>query len=478
MRSSPRLPLLILVLGLAAIVEARAGEPEKPTAPVKTPGECRRLVLQEIAEFRQLKGPMLHDGDEHIARATLGRFHEVQVQARIALAFAGDRDAEAELVKQFDLDQADDEAWARAHSERDHGVYPSWTPTLRLVSAALETSRPDLAQKMRRRMIRLWQVEARPTFPDYDTALLDKCTLTELKMIADRVPPLAHEALRRWARLDPKGATPWLVERINDPHQEVDRRFAAAFALAQIGDRRGVDWLKDACVNNIGLGGSPGAALLEAGDAGAAAFFQLVEEHDQRQPDQALPYALAEGVGCFSTETLFKHLPRLLKLKDEKAHYRVRNAVGGARLSADQLAFLIDYLRKGNYQDETLCDALRTSLSSQGVADEYARQAAGLWVDELHQSTEQRVWQLGAWIYLATRLGTRELAAAGARRHLKQSSPLAAQILAETGRPEDAVLLWEATHPAGERKQGNWYEEPAAGWLSIVRLTSPAAAPR
>jgi hypothetical protein len=478
MRPSQRLPILILGLGLTAIMETRAGEPEKPTAPPKTPGECRRLLLQEIAEFRQVKGPVIRDGDEHIARAAIGRFHEVQIQARIALAFAGDRDAEAELVKQFDLDQADDEAWARAHSEREHGVYPSWTPTVRLVNAALETGRPELAQKMRQRMIRLWQVEARPTFPDYDAALLDKCTLTELKTIADRGRPLSHEALRRWARLDPKGATPWLVERINDPPQEVNRRFDAAFALAQIGDRRGVDWLKDACVNNVGLGGSPGAALLESGDAGAAAFFQLVDEHEQRQPDEALPYALAEGAGCCSTETLFKYLSRLLKLKDEKAHYRVRSAVGEARLSADQLAFLIDYLRIGKYQDEILCDALRISLSSKGIADDYARQAAGLWVDELHQSTEQRVWQLGARIYLATCLGTRELAAAGARRHMKQSLPLAAQILAETGRSEDAVLIWEATHPAGDGKQGNWYEEPAAGWLSIVRLTSPAAAPK
>ena len=61
---------------------------------------------------------------------------------------------------------------------------------------------------------------------------------------------------------------------------------------------------------------------------------------------------------------------------------------------------------------------------------------------------------------------------------MKQSPPLAAQVLAETGRREDAVLLWEATHPAGDRKQGNWYEGPAAGWLSIVRLTSPVAAPK
>jgi hypothetical protein len=477
MGSSQRLPILILVLGLVAIIEVRAGGPEQPTAPPKTPGACRRLVLQEIAEFRQLKGPVIRGGDEHIGRVAIGRFHEAQMQARIALAFAGDPDAGAELVKQFDLDQADDEAWARAHSERDHGVYPSWAPTVRLVNAALETSRPELAQKMRQHMIRLWQVEARPTFPDYDAALLDKCTLTELKTIADSERPLRREALRRWARLDPKGATPWLVERINDPQQEVNRRFEAAFALAQIGDGRGVDWLKDACVNNIGLGGSPGAALLESGAAGAAAFFQLVDEHDQRQPDKALPYALAEGAGCFSTETLFKHLPRLLKLKDEKAHHRVRSAVGEARLSADQLAFLIDHLRQGKYQDESLCDSLWISLSSKGIADDYARQAAGLWVDELHQSTEQRVWQLGARIHLATRLGARELAAAGARRHMKQSFPLGAQILAETGRSEDAVLLWEATHPAGNNKQGNWYEEPAAGWLSIVRLTSPARAP-
>src|SRR5262249_32366449 len=101
MRSSRRLPILILVLGLAAIIEVRAGEPAKPPAPPKTPGESRRLVLQEIAEFRQLKGPVIRGGDEHIARAALRSFHEVQLQARLALAFAGDRDAEAELVKQF-----------------------------------------------------------------------------------------------------------------------------------------------------------------------------------------------------------------------------------------------------------------------------------------------------------------------------------------------------------------------------------------
>jgi hypothetical protein len=59
---------------------------------------------------------------------------------------------------------------------------------------------------------------------------------------------------------------------------------------------------------------------------------------------------------------------------------------------------------------------------------------------------------------------------------MKQSVPLAAQILAETGRSEDAVPLWKATHPTGDKKQGNWYEGPAEGWLSIVRLTSPPAA--
>ena len=61
---------------------------------------------------------------------------------------------------------------------------------------------------------------------------------------------------------------------------------------------------------------------------------------------------------------------------------------------------------------------------------------------------------------------------------MKQSLALAAQILAETGRSEDALLLWKATHPAGDKRQDNWYEAPAAGWLSIVRLTSPAAAPK
>jgi hypothetical protein len=162
-----------------------------------------------------LKGPVIRGGDERIGRAALRRFHEMQTQARIALAFAGDRDAAAELVKQFDLDQA--AAWARAHAERHYGVYPSWAPTVRLVPAALETSRPELAQKMRQRIIRLWQVEAKPTFPDHDAALLDKCSLTELKTIAESERSLRREAMRRWARLDPKGATPWLVERINDP---------------------------------------------------------------------------------------------------------------------------------------------------------------------------------------------------------------------------------------------------------------------
>src|SRR5262249_54522771 len=157
----------------------------------------------------------------------------------------------------------------------------------------------------------------------------------------------------RWARLEPARAGPWLTRQLDDKGDDVSHRCDAARALAVAGDRRGLDWLKEACLANIGLGGRPGAALLEAGDAGAAVYFPLVREHEAKPPGEELPYALAHASGC-GRAALFKHLPRLLALKDPRARYEVRAAIGRQTLAAEELAFLIEHLRKHKYQDADL----------------------------------------------------------------------------------------------------------------------------
>jgi hypothetical protein len=302
------------------------------------------------------------DADEHVARATIRRFHEVRTEVRIGLAFTGDRDAAAELVKQFDLDQDDDKTWIRGHSDRDFAVYHSWGPTLRLVSSALEKPRPELAQKLRRRMLMLWQIERDPASLEADPTAVDRIPLTELKKSAE-LGILRGDAMRRWAWLEPEAAKPWLTELMNNADQPSGDRLNAAAVLAQLGDVRGLDWLKDIAFKHPGLGGRPGAAMLESGDAGAALYFKLVAEHEKNSPDKPLPASLANAAESCSPETLFKHLPRLLSLKDEMAAYRVRYALRWQRLTAYQLAFLTDHLRQQKYEDETLGDSLWHALS-------------------------------------------------------------------------------------------------------------------
>src|SRR5262249_14621301 len=152
-----------------------------------------------------------------------------------------------------------------------HGVYPAWPAEVLDLVTALEPHRPDLARKTRERLLSLWRrYDERPGHAEPPAAALDRLSLADLEKQAKRDGNLRGEAMARWARLEPARAGPWLTRQLDDKGDDVSHRCDAARALAVAGDRRGLDWLKEACLANIGLGGRPGAALLEAGDAGAA----------------------------------------------------------------------------------------------------------------------------------------------------------------------------------------------------------------
>ncbi len=491
MQARKLLLILGMWLGMAALPAMIAESPER-TVPTAGPLLFRQRVLDELARFRKMKEPGFSSVDPDLNALIHRDFEKLQTQARIALAWTGDATAITELVKQFELDSADADAWARKHSELYLLIEPTWPAEMRQVVQALEAGRPELARKVRRRMMHLWQlgleregdeiIEAilgPPSQEEPAAQKIERLTLAELKKEALEDGRLRGLAMLRWARLDPEAALPGLACRLNDGKQEVSARHEAARALADRGDRRGLDWLKSACLDaGIGLGGDPGVSLLEAGEAGVTAYFRLIEEFIKKNPGKELPYALAEAPRYCSRETYFKHLPRLLRLKDDRAHYKVRSRLDELKLSARELTFLIEHLRAGKYKDVRLFESLRWSLWGKGPSDRFAREVAELWVDELQSATDPAVWEQGARIHLQTRLGAPETAAAGARRHLKSNTRLACQVLAEVGKSEDVALIWEATHGLAAKQQWVWYDLPAHGWLAIIRLTNHVTPPK
>jgi hypothetical protein len=440
----------------------------------RDPLACRQLALKEIQEFLKIQRPHL-DPDEHISRGIMRRFHEVQVEARLALAFTGEQQAIAWLIQRFDLNNPDGKGWADAQAER-FGTHRYWAPNYFALVRALEPHRPELARKTRERMMMLWRPE-----PERDAAIvvtensIHRLSLAELKQQAEHGNATA---LLQWGRLEPNLVVPRLFRQMNDKGQSAGAQFDAAAILAKLGDRRGLDWLQRACQENTR--GCPGAVLLESGKEGADIFFQLIEEQEKKNGDQELPAALARVTEQCSDTALLQHLPRLLQIKDPNAAFQLRNRLRWQSLPARNLAFLIDCLKAKNYEDSNLFDAVRDSLAWKGPADRHARQLAELWVDELHQSSDERRWAVGATIFLRAGLGSREIAANAARQHLKPPD-LACDVLAEVGRAEDAALMWEATHMRTEPILVNWYERPSLCWLPIIRLTNhlqPAGEPK
>jgi hypothetical protein len=470
--------ILCVLLG-TTLFSAMADEPPVPAkkVPPRSPGEYRQDVLREIDRFRELKGPKsISGGDEHIGRGTIRRFQETQFAARLALAYDGNRPAIAELAKEFDLENPKDEQWLQAHLTLAGGVHPNWSEEIFQVMNALEPHRPELARQMRRRMLRLRVVVPNTeNFLRSEEPKIQRMSLAELKRAATgEDPSFRRIAMERWARLERENAVPELVKILNNTKLEINPRFDAARALAMVGDERGFDWLKQAIVDNISCGGSPGSALLESGNRGTAIYFQLIADYKKKNPDKDLPYGLL-GFSLWG-ERFFDLLPRFLEIKDKGAVYEVRTSLANMRLPPDTLAFLIDQLKKGNYQDKILATALRDSLSRFGPENAFARQVAELWVDELQNSTAAEQWELGADIFLLAHLGTPAIAAGGARRHLNDNATKGCRILSQVGRTEDVPLIWEATHPTEPKASENWYEQSSLGWLPIIRLTNDPSA--
>jgi hypothetical protein len=465
-----RVVLLACVLGCFA--GAAAGDDKPEAAKPRTPWECRQEALQEMRKFREQKGPdRPAEFDEHVWKAQDQSFRELQGEVFFLLVSAGDKDAIARAIKVYDLDNADDKAWAEKVPSR-------FAPdTVRDLARALDAHRPDLAARVRERLLlarRLEPDEPPRLFPRDE---VERLTLPELKKEAKEAEGGGERrwaAVVRWARLEPKEATHWLAERVNDKAEDINVRFYAAHALALLGDGRGLDWLKDAALANVGLGGSPGAALLDAGERGEEIYFRLIAEHEKAHPDKELPYGLGDAGEWCPQGPLFRNLERLLSVKGESAAFKFRDALGRRALPARPLSVVIEHLKKKKYDDIYLVGGVRRSLIDHGPADADARRLAGIWVDEMLRSADAKQWDLGAELFVRARLGTPAVAAAAARRRLgKHEDPRwDCRVLGEAGKTEDAVPIWEAAHRPRKEKPLSWYADRADAWAAVIRLTN------
>jgi hypothetical protein len=454
-----------LVLWGAGAFNAVAGE-----AAPKTPGECRQRVLAEIERFRKMQRPDdLGGGDEHVAKVTLWHFQELKDETTLILAFTGDKDAVSALVKQYGLEQPSLQRWI----EDRHIRYPKGPVSDRAlfqVAQIMDIHRPDLARKMRDEMRRL------ATIPEDAPARvklnLDRMSLKELRQAAQGGD---EEALRRWACLDREDATPFLLQLMDDNTKSPRQQQLAAEALATCGDQRGLNWLRKMAPNHSGTWA--GTSLLRAGETGQNIYFDLVQEHEKAKKD--LPTHMLQAPLELSTELFCKLLPRLMQTKDLKLRYHVDHALLNHRLPADTLSYLIDQVRKDDRKESFLVDDLCGSIMYNGVQDLLARDVARLWAEELLKAEAVDKWECGAKLFLLSGLGSKEIAATSARRQIEKSTNLAAQVLAEAGRAEDAPLIWAATHrPLKDAMTRNWYAGPSLGWLATVRLTTHPAKPQ
>jgi hypothetical protein len=460
----------VLVLSGACAGKAFAGEAFAGEAAPKTPLQCRQRVLAEIERFCKMKGPDdLGGGDEHIGRSTLRHFRELMDETTLILALAGDKDTVAALIKQYSLENPALERWIDDRHVRYHGG-PTWSPEMFLVAEVMDTHRPELARKMRDEMRRL------PTSKDREPRPRPNFERMSLKELKKAAVAGEDEAMIRWALLDSAEAVPTLVQRMNDKERSGYEQFLAAQALAVAGDERGLTWLRQRATKHESSGGRPGAGLLRAGSAGQKIYFELVKDFEQRKVE--LPTALTEAPLELDTELFCKLLPQFAQVKDAKLRYNLDHAVSNHRLPAATLSYLIDQVRKDDRKESYLIDNLCRSIINNGAEDSMARDVARLWAEELLNAQETIQWQCGAKLFLSAGLGSKEVAAASARRQLRKSTELAVDVLAEAGLVDDTPLIWDAAHLATDSATKNWYAGPSRGWLATVRLTNHLATPK
>jgi hypothetical protein len=150
-------------------------------------------------------------------------------------------------------------------------------------------------------------------------------------------------------------------------------------------------------------------------------------------------------------------------------------------LPKDVVVRLADYVARQRYDHRAVAVALAQSLSRHPPSDAAARQSAGIWVDEMldHPDRDLRIALAGA--FLESGLGRGERAATAARAWLREPAlvAVACDVLAETGRPQDTLLIWRHTHDSAIRggklePRITQVEALSKGWLAIVRLAAPS----
>ena len=422
-------------------------------------------------------------------------------RAFIALVWAGDQRTREEAVKFLGPQVKKENAAATRLDVSfplwEHGSTPARTT---LLIRALDMHAPEATAAIRRRILKA-QVPEPSKVRIRPRKTVAEMTLAEIKKIAqadDARPREQRSAMRRWLTLGDESAERKLLAIMRNEKLAVSTRCTAASAIAACCRSKGrgglrrrwhpsqkaaLDWLANACVSNVGLGGRPALALLDAGSQAEAEFFRLIDKHDGKELPYPFKYAIAE---C-PDDVFFRHLDRFLILKNEparsQAHLRIQNTV----LPKQVLARLIDHIESQRLDTEGLSRAVALSLANHPPSERGARSLAGTWIDGMLRRRDHELWDYLFRAFLECGLGTPECAAGAARRCLLEepTAPLACDVLAEAGEPADVLNIWHRIHKNAYRNRKlnppiKEVELLSQGWLAIIRLTTPSAeqAPR
>jgi len=459
--------------------------------PAERPAAIRQQAVAELRQFRKEATADFRDvHDEHVGRWIGRNFAESQARALLALVWAGDdaacREAEALLPPTKEKEQGLS-AYLRelfAH-EKDFFHKDTWPAWRERLAQALDGARPELARKIRVEFVQA-EVAKDPHVTYSSPKGIEDMPLDELARRIQQPglsPP--RDAMRRWLILSPGTAEPWLVALMNDQKADPNQRTAAAGALAmRIFDDEprlkarepALEWLKAACFRNLGLGGQPARYLAEAN---TSAFLKLLGEHDGKD----LPYPFAYAIEDCREDLFLSCLETFLALKNSSAAGKATLRLGITPLPRLVLAKILDHIEAGRFERWALVRAVASSAARFPPRDEISQRLLATWVDHMQEEPTGDLWQEIGALHLATRLGTPEAVARGARLRLGDQAltALACDLLGEVGKTEDVPLIWRAIHaePKGEKAVLAWKARlpQSKGWLAICRLTSHLAPP-
>jgi len=417
----------------------------------------RQRALEQLRAFQSIQKPDLSSiHDEHIGRATVRNFIRSQETALLALAWIGEPKALEQVEEKLSGFFKDPAQKEQRYAMRYEGFNfftadpdeRATDPGLTLLLGALDRHRPELAERLRAGLLgsRRLPREKRGPFVWTDNRERDRMAL--------------------WMKSRPEDAELPLTALLRNEEIDVNKRCDAAYALASMGNVRGLEWLRAGSLGNLGLGARPAIHLLESGPEGEALYWQELRKGDAGRISYALKTSIAE---C--REDLFlKYLTDFLGLKNQEARIQAQLRMHRISFSGELLDRVLEFLDKNPEADDETRHSLVESLCFSPPHDASTRAAASLWMDHLERGGTAGQWPSVARAFLAGRLGSNQVMSRWARRCLADpaGSIVSYDVLAEAGSPDDVPMIWNSL----QERSDPAYGAPVHAWLAILRLTS------